>query len=140
MTRKILHLPGTNCMHYLRKHCLLEEWRNPGLHREWQCKMLQEWENEYDKFLMQADNFDLDMGVATKIWEQRLGHMMSGTSPCIAYEPDGSHCPTGEELEEEIFCRHIWLNLCILELPLCSGVCQHFTPKTAEIKCCELKP
>ncbi len=137
MTRKILHLPGTNCMHFLRNHCLLEEWRNPGLHCEWQCKMLVEWENEYDKFLTQAENFNLEMGMATKIWEQRLGCMMTSPSPCDFYDPESTVCNTGEETVEENFCRHIWLNLCILELPLCCGVCQHFRPKSGEDECLE---
>ncbi len=130
MTRKIIHLPGTNCTHFLEGHCLLEEWRNPGLHREWQCKMLRAWENEYDKFLNQAENFNLDMGTATRIWEQRLGGMMSGPSPCEAYAPVCTACKEGEVADEEIFCRHVWLNICILELPVCSGICQHYLPKT----------
>lgn len=130
MTRKILHLPGTNCTHYISGHCLLEEWRNPGLHREWQCKMLQAWENEYDKFLTQAENFNLEVRMATIIWEQRLGTMMAGPAPCAAYEPVCQPTKGDDEVEEDIFCRHVWLNICILELPKCSGVCQQYLPKT----------
>lgn len=129
MTRKILHLPGTNCTHFLGGYCLLEEWRNPGLHHEWQCKMLQEWENEYDKFLFQAETFNLEMGMAARIWEERLGSLLAGPSPCDSYDPVSSAGKDNDEAEEDILCRHVWQNLCVLALPVCSGICQHYLPK-----------
>ncbi len=127
MSTKITPLPGVHCLHYLQGHCLLEERRNPGLHLQWRCQVLREWERAYDKFLAQAENFQLELGLATRIWGERLGGMLQQPAPCEHYLPTPEQLP-GED-EDVLHCLHSWAGLCILSLPDCGGVCDKFLHK-----------
>lgn len=117
-------MPGTHCVHYLQGRCLFEERRNPGLHRQWQCAVLKEWEEAYDTFLNQAENFQLDMDLATRIWAGRLGGMLQQPGSCHAYERRLEEDP-GEQ-DDVLGCVHSWAGLCLLTMPRCQGMCSCF--------------
>ncbi len=116
-------MPGTYCKHYLKGRCLRTERLNPGLHKEWHCRVLMEWEEAYDQFLSQADAFQLDITMAARIWANRLDDMLRGQQPCADY------CPVQEQLHDDsdvLSCAHSWTGLCLLSMPRCEGICEWF--------------
>lgn len=128
MHKNITPMPGINCVHHLQGRCLLEERRNPGLNSEWQCQVLGEWENAYDQFLNQAENFQLDLETATRIWAGRLGSMLRKPTPCQHYQrgPESGNAGKSDQDEDVLGCVHGWAGLCLLVMPLCNGICRHY--------------
>lgn len=122
MRKNITRMPGINCVHHMQGRCLLEERRNPGLHDEWQCQVLGEWEKAYDQFLNQAENFQLDLETATRIWAGRLGSMLRQPTPCECYQRGPDSLREGQD-EDVLGCIHGWAGLCLLAMPRCAGVC-----------------
>lgn len=138
----ITFLPGTRCTHYVACHCLFLERQNPGLRQEWRCKVVVAWEREYDKFLTQADTFNLDIRTASLIWRQRMASLLIAQPACPNYRPgwtapeeccfagcmdrheDDALAPLDDDTE--VACTHSWLGLCILSLPACEGMCTHY--------------
>jgi len=132
MSCNVTPMPGTRCVHFTQGRCLLEERRNPGLHVRWQCAVIAQWESAYDSFLNQAEAFQLEIGLATRIWASRLGGMLQQPSPCEAYEPCAQE--PGEEPEDDdvLACAHAWAGLCLLRMPCCEGICRHFEHRQPE--------
>jgi hypothetical protein len=146
MPAKITPLPGKRCALYVAGRCLLQERRNPGLRQEWRCKVLVAWENEYEKFLTQADNFQLDEQLSVKIWRQRMEAILSSQPVCPNYRPSWRNIEDGEpptipspaevggffggldmsQEDAEIACADSWVGLCLHALPVCEGVCQWY--------------
>lgn len=125
MLSKVTPMPGTRCVHYKQGRCLLEERRNPGLHVSWQCVVLAQWESAYDHFLNQAEAFQLEIALATRIWARRLGGMLHQPGQCEEYHPRQDEA--GEEQDDDVLaCAHAWTGLCLLRLPLCQGICKDF--------------
>ncbi len=131
MDSKVSPFPGVHCAYFVQGRCLYEESRNPGLNTAWRCKVLAAWEEEYERFLTQAENFDLEIELATRIWQQRLSDLIIGPSPCPDYQPGRPAVQPGEgdEDEPDIACAFSWIGLCLFALPACSGVCNHFAAR-----------
>ncbi len=129
MSATITPFPGTHCVHHRKGRCLLAENQNPGLHKEWQCQILSYLERAYDRFLEQADSFQLEIDLATRIWSKRLMDMLRDETPCENFVPLLPE--DGRELEFEldgVACENSWSGLCLLAMPRCHGVCEKFEP------------
>ncbi len=136
MAGKIHPLPGVNCASFLQGRCLYEERINPGLHASWRCQVLVRLEEEYDRFLDQAEHFSLDLRTAMNIWENRADALMGVRPPCGEYSPgrlDIQELGENERPEDAVLdCAHYWLGLCLPKLPPCSGVCPLFAPRKTQ--------
>lgn len=150
MPAKITALPGKRCELYVAGCCLFLERQNPGLRQEWRCKVLVAWENEYDKFLTQADNFNLDMRTSVRIWRQRMATLLASQPACPNYRPGLSeedfcaqcaqtppkdaeglslYSALDEDKENEVACVYSWVGLCLQALPVCEGICHLYEEK-----------
>ena len=149
MNKNITPLPGIHCEFYERGRCLYEERLNPGLHEAWQCAVLAGLVREYDRFLAQTEHFDIDDGTALRILEKRLDSSAVALKGCDRFVPqpcDGPGCPEcpasscrgcgSEDLPpqgtDEAFhlaCVHALDTVCVLELPVCGGVCERYVRK-----------
>jgi hypothetical protein len=101
-----------------------EERLNPGLQREYRCRVLTRWEKAFDALIDRVDAFGLDDEKASHIWERRLEAMIRRGAQCEDFEL----IPGDVEAEEApaIACAHVHGDLCLLALPRCSGVCAYF--------------
>jgi hypothetical protein len=118
-------LPGIHCVYYHRGRCFIEEMVNPGLRTQWRCLELNLWLKEYDRFLGQAEHFNLETEDASRIWERRLEGMVCGERQCKRYEPVGGALEEDED-DTAIACVYERDGLCVLEFPRCPGVCPQF--------------
>ncbi len=123
-------LPGMSCVHYRKGRCLRGENQNPGLHGEWRCLILTELESAYDDFIAQAENFQLDIELATRIWARRLGGLLQKEVPCQRFTPldwqDNEEMENAESGRDALACAHAWAGLCLLALPPCLGICDKY--------------
>ena len=118
---KVTKMPGRMCRFYMNGGCLYEEMLNPGYNREWRCRVLKELEGEYDKLLLQAENFNLDEKAFGDLWEQRIEEHLKSIVVCRKMVP--------REEEEGAFCGALYERVCSFELPKCEGVCNLFKPR-----------
>lgn len=129
MKATVTPLPGTLCVHHRTGRCLLAENQNPGLHEEWRCRVLSGLESAYDGFLVQADNFQLDIDLAMRIWARRLRDLLRKEVPCPAFAPLDWQDNDDEDEEpviDALTCSHAWAGLCLLALPPCLGICEKY--------------
>lgn len=117
MTHNINRLPGTGCTFHLCGKCLYEERLNPGLHKDWRCQVVQDWADDYDKFVDRAEAFNLEIEAVSQMWEDRFVKMMVSKRECPDFHPGG---------EEAAGCAHEYGELCHVALPACEGMCRHF--------------
>ena len=118
---KVTKMPGRMCRFYQNGRCLYEEKLNPGYIREWRCRVLKDLEGEYDKLLLQADNFHLDEQAFRDLWEQRIEEHLKSTVVCRKMVPrDDEGFP---------FCAALFEEVCLFEQPECEGVCSRFKPR-----------
>ncbi len=137
MTSHLLSFPGHSCRFHAAGRCVLEERQNPGLEQRWRCRVLQAWGKAYDQLLDQAEIFSLDDETAMAIWNRRMQTLATPQQWCGEYV----YCPDQEEGfpnlhdgEQEVVtvdCLHGLEDLCVLELPICHGVCASFVPRHA---------
>lgn len=136
MAGKLSPMPGVNCAFFLQGRCLYEERVNPGLRDSWRCRVLVALEQEYDRFLDQAEHFNLDLRTAMNIWERRAEEIVGWKPPCDAYACRGPEVQVdgenGRPEDAVLDCVHYWLGLCLPELPACAGVCPLFAPRSAQ--------
>lgn len=114
-------MPGRMCRFYLSGRCAYEEMLNPGYNRQWRCKVIQELEGEYDKLLRQAESFNLDEQAFSELWEQRIDEHLKSKVVCRKMIPP--------EDEEDLFCAVVHDEVCLLEMPVCDGICTKFKPE-----------
>jgi hypothetical protein len=119
MTARIRRLPGNECRHFASGRCLFEEQRNPGYHRDWRCRVLAQWEESYDEFLLRAEAFRLEDAAAAGLWERRMERLVAARPDCPDFRQGGAGA-TG--------CVHALADLCLLRLPGCAGRCRRFAP------------
>jgi len=117
---RISRMPGRECAHYERGHCVYEERLNPGLHAGFRCVVLTRWEEEYDQFLDQAEVFQLDDVTAGRIWDTRFRRLTAGPLQCPEFV-------SGYDVAV-ISCVHLLDDMCLLRLPQCQGMCRRFKP------------
>lgn len=117
---KVTKMPGCMCVFYLSGKCLYEEMLNPGYNKEWRCKVLEDLEDEYDKLLRQAENFNLDEQAFSDLWEQRIEEHLKSKVVCRKMVP--------HEEEDYPFCVAVHDEICLLEMPVCEGICSKFKP------------
>ncbi|MBN2140913.1 MAG: hypothetical protein PHV85_01305 [Desulfovibrionaceae bacterium] len=115
---KIHRLPGRGCRFYQKGRCLYEETLNPGLNRDWRCRVLLAWETAYDDFLGQAEAFSLGRDAAVALWERRFQRLVDLDCECPDYL-----CLPGADLPG---CAHALGELCLKALPECPGQCRHY--------------
>ena len=136
MAGKISPMPGVNCASFFKGRCLYKERMNPGLHEAWRCRILLQLEEEYDRFLEQAENFSMNLRTAMNIWERRAEDIMGWKPPCADYSPLGPELAEASEDERPedavLDCARYWLGLCLLRLPACSGICPLFSLRNAQ--------
>ncbi|WP_239057267.1 hypothetical protein [Desulfovibrio sp. JC010] len=118
---KVTKMPGRMCRFYMNGRCLYEEMLNPGYNREWRCRVLKDLEGEYDKLLLQADNFHLDEQAFRDLWERRIEEHLKSTVVCRKMVP--------REEEGFPFCGALHEEICLFEQPECEGVCNLFKPR-----------
>ncbi|TIH18559.1 hypothetical protein D0S45_04905 [Marinifilum sp. JC120] len=118
---KVTKMPGRMCRFYKNGRCLFEEKLNPGYNRQYRCRVMIDLEGEYDKLLLQAENFNLDAKAFGDLWEQRIEEHLKFTVVCRNMVP----C----EEEDGSFCSAIHDRVCLFELPECEGVCSRFKPR-----------
>ncbi len=127
MTRHIASMPGVRCRFHVQGRCLYEERLNPGLNESWRCRVLAAWEEEYERFLTQAETFNLDIGAGAGVWSSRFRKMLRARRPCPNFEAAPClACPQGAVIEDEdaaVACVHVLGGLCLLALPACPGLC-----------------
>lgn len=127
---RLVRLPGIHCRFHEAGRCGVEEAMNPGLHDGWRCGEEQRIVAAYDRFLEQAETFDLSSEQATALWERRLAALPPPGGLCAHYTPP-SRCPScpgggcGEE-GDWLDCVHFRAGVCVLLLPRCEGVCDRF--------------
>ncbi|WP_320008726.1 hypothetical protein [Maridesulfovibrio sp.] len=115
---KVTKLPGHMCRFYKNGRCLYEEMLNPGYNREWRCLVLRELEGEYDRLLLQADNFHLEEQAFRDLWERRMEEYLKSTVVCRKMVPSD---------EEGLpFCGALHEEICLFEQVKCEGVCNLF--------------
>jgi hypothetical protein len=136
VTGRMSVLPAKACRFFLRGRCLYEERLNPGWRRDWRCKTLLGLEDAYERFLAQADNFQLEEKTAAGIWERRLVSLLDKGSPCGCFTPAPEPDPEAgaADLDQEsalVGCLHLLEGLCVLELPECAGACVCFERRTS---------
>lgn len=115
---RITRLPGTSCRHFALGRCLYEEALNPGYHEAWRCSVLRRWEAVYDEFLDRAERFDLEETNLPELWRRRFNTPGEGEPDCPSYEPG--------LIRDMPECRHLFADLCLLELPECHGQCRNY--------------
>jgi hypothetical protein len=114
----LVRLPAFGCRSYYQGRCLYEEQLNPGLNQDYRCVVQLGWEAAYDDFLNRADNFGLDETELMRLWSARFERMVSEGVACPQYVPT-----TAEALPE---CRHLFVDICLLRLPMCAGHCINY--------------
>lgn len=114
----LVRLPAFGCQSYYMGRCLYEEQLNPGLHTQWRCSVLARWESVYDDFLNRAENFDLPETELARLWRLRFERLAEESIDCPDFESTLS-----EAMPE---CLHLFVDICLLRLPECSGQCKHY--------------
>lgn len=120
---KITRMPGGDCRFFRQGRCLYEERLNPGYHGQWRCGVVRRLEDDYDDFVYRAERFDILDKTAGAIWEKRFKEMIEA----------GPTCPRlGGQGESFMDCTWLAGDICLLELPECSGICRRFEPGGTE--------
>ncbi len=113
-------MPGRACGHYAGGRCLYGERLNPGYHVSWRCRVLKQWEKEYDDFVHRAEAFGLEDAAAKPMLEKHFQKVLKQAIACPRFEPEASAGMPP--------CLHLLDELCLKELPVCHGVCRFFKP------------
>lgn len=113
--------PGTACLYFEEGRCLFEERLNPGYEERWRCTEMARWEKEYDRFMEQAEAFNLDERMASIIWTKRFAKLAGGRKLCECFAPGGDN--------ELLNCAFLHEDICLRELPACTGVCRLFVSR-----------
>ena len=122
----ILRLPGVSCAHYRLGRCLYEENLNPGYDQGLRCKVLISLQEAYDRFITQADVFNLAEHTAAAIWKKRFQNFQGQETSCQDRKPNDKKDIPG--------CDHAMGELCLLALPACAGQCERFTAVTIQTR------
>ncbi len=119
MTAKIIRIPGSNCVNYIRGRCLYAENQNPGLNQDIRCQELRRMGKEFDDFLSQAEHFDISEDTATSILQERMQKSLQRQTHCQNYQPGDTDTLLG--------CVYAIDDLCAHFLPRCQGRCPNFS-------------
>ncbi len=114
----LVRLPAFGCRSYHVGRCLYEEQLNPGLNTAWRCGVQARWEAVYDDFLTRAENFSLDETELGRLWRLRFERLAEEPVNCPDFEP-----ALVDTLPE---CRHLFVDICLLRLPVCTGHCVNY--------------
>jgi len=76
------------------------------------------WEAVYDDFLNRAESFGLDEAELLRLWRLRFERLAEEAIDCPDFEP-----ALVEVLPE---CRHLFVDICLLRLPVCPGHCENY--------------
>ncbi|MCG8532526.1 MAG: hypothetical protein MI749_17945 [Desulfovibrionales bacterium] len=124
MAGQVSKLPGIHCAYYIQGRCFYEEHINPGDHEEWQCTEIRRILHEYDDFVERADRFSLDDEEAGKLWEVHEESLPLVGTLCPSYCPNPcKQCGKEGQITD---CEHEQALICILQLPVCTGVCRRY--------------
>lgn len=114
----LFRLPALGCRSYFQGRCLYEEQLNPGLNTAWRCSVQARWEVVYDEFLNRAENFALDEAEFARLWQARFERLAQEPIACPDFD-----LAVVETLPE---CRHLFADICLLQLPVCTGHCVNY--------------
>lgn len=124
MAAQVRKLPGVHCTFYLFGHCVYEEHINPGDNTEWQCSEVTRFLKAYDEFIDRADRFALSDEKAGELWDVREASLPPTGALCDSYESDP--CKGCGQDSSVTDCRYEQNLICVLELPVCTGVCRRY--------------
>lgn len=119
--KNVRKLPAPHCQYYVQGRCARAESLNPGYDNRWRCTEIERIIDAYDVLLEQAETFNLDAETVKNIWENRVATMPAAGDGCPQFAM--SHQDTGGPLD----CVHAVDTVCLLALPLCKGICRHYT-------------
>lgn len=124
MAAQVQKLPGVHCAYYQQGHCLFEEHMNPGDHAEWTCSEITRFLQAYDEFIDRADRFSLNDEQAARLWDSHEAELPPAGTLCPEFCPDVcKQCVDDGSLTD---CRYELNLICILKLPVCTGVCRRY--------------
>jgi hypothetical protein len=115
---EVVRLPAFGCRSYHCGRCLYEEQLNPGLDTSLHCAVLAKWEGVYDDFLNRAELFDVDEQELARLWRLRFERLAQEAIDCPDFTP-----ALAETMPE---CRHLFVDICLLRLPVCHGHCKNY--------------
>ena len=125
MAASVIRFPGGGCLHYVQGRCLRSETINPGFQKDFLCRELTRLEGQYDDLLRRVDAFDLPESQSLELMQNRLERLRAqNTCPDKVSAPPGETSHTGEG--DALDCIHARGHVCLLQLPLCDGVCRHY--------------
>lgn len=114
----LVRLPAFGCRSYHEGRCLYEEQLNPGLDVALRCSVQLRWETVYDDFLNRAENFSLGEAEFAWLWRLRFERLAEEPVACDEFIP-----MLADTLPE---CRHLFVDICLLRLPVCTGHCVNY--------------
>lgn len=120
------------CRFYAQGACARGEILNPGLEERHLCARLAKWMREWDDFLDRADSFGLSEDLASRIWNARKYKLAAAPELC----PPESFCGISagkHPPDTPAQCRHMRQGACLLTMPRCRGICEHYA-RPAEIE------
>jgi hypothetical protein len=101
---------------------MYEEQLNPGFNTAWRCTVLARWEGVYDDFLSRAESFGIDETELARLWRKRFERLAEESIDCPDFSP-----ALAEAMPE---CRHLFVDICLLRLPPCTGHCRNYQHRT----------
>jgi len=118
----LVRLPAFGCRSYYHGRCLYEEQLNPGLCSAWRCTVQAHWEKVYDDFLSRAESFGLEEAELARLWRVRFERLAEEPIACPDFAP-----ALVDALPE---CLHLFVDICLLRLPVCAGHCVNYRQHT----------